>query len=178
MVFGGVSVLPENKNMMDCVLMELKSDKRFQSFGKRSGGSGRRVNECLILEPSEMIVDVQGSSAKTKSSLKGMRQPLQVFSGGFLPRITDFPCGVRSFSDGRNVRCGLIGQVTRTTPELKPLLQTTLPRQLEHFQLNRFNVHQSPLHGRSSVAPGLEPKVRQKHASLKFGPLSPSYRSH
>ncbi|XP_067136215.1 rap guanine nucleotide exchange factor 6-like isoform X3 [Centruroides vittatus] len=26
------------------------------SFGKRSGGSGRRVNECLILEPSEMIV--------------------------------------------------------------------------------------------------------------------------
>ncbi|KAF8771177.1 Rap guanine nucleotide exchange factor 2 like protein [Argiope bruennichi] len=56
MVFGGVSVLPENKNMMDCVLMELKSHKRFQNFGKRSGGSGRRVNECLILEPSEMIV--------------------------------------------------------------------------------------------------------------------------
>ncbi|KAG8191865.1 hypothetical protein JTE90_019800 [Oedothorax gibbosus] len=109
MVFGGISVLPENKNMMDCVLMELQSNKRFrsfyccfgftsvtnspslllrnrgasvagsralpeklnlvvkykrkmlthfyvQSFGKRSGGSGRRVNECLILEPSEMIV--------------------------------------------------------------------------------------------------------------------------
>ncbi|XP_069992799.1 uncharacterized protein PDZ-GEF isoform X12 [Penaeus vannamei] len=26
------------------------------SFGKRSGGGGRRANECLILEPSEMIV--------------------------------------------------------------------------------------------------------------------------
>nr|XP_045621434.1 uncharacterized protein LOC123772381 isoform X4 [Procambarus clarkii] len=27
-----------------------------ESFGKRSGGGGRRANECLILEPSEMIV--------------------------------------------------------------------------------------------------------------------------
>ncbi|XP_071543383.1 uncharacterized protein PDZ-GEF isoform X3 [Panulirus ornatus] len=27
-----------------------------KSFGKRSGGGGRRANECLILEPSEMIV--------------------------------------------------------------------------------------------------------------------------
>ncbi|XP_064457908.1 rap guanine nucleotide exchange factor 6-like isoform X3 [Ornithodoros turicata] len=26
------------------------------SFGKRSGGTGRRMNECLILEPSEMVV--------------------------------------------------------------------------------------------------------------------------
>ncbi|XP_066987229.1 uncharacterized protein PDZ-GEF isoform X4 [Macrobrachium rosenbergii] len=27
-----------------------------ESFGKRAGGGGRRTNECLILEPSEMIV--------------------------------------------------------------------------------------------------------------------------
>ena len=26
------------------------------SFGKRIGGAARRHNECLILEPSEMIV--------------------------------------------------------------------------------------------------------------------------
>ena len=28
----------------------------FYSFGKRIGGAARRHNECLILEPSEMIV--------------------------------------------------------------------------------------------------------------------------
>ncbi|XP_043516203.1 rap guanine nucleotide exchange factor-like isoform X2 [Frieseomelitta varia] len=27
------------------------------SFGKRTGGSARRPNECFVLEPSEMIVD-------------------------------------------------------------------------------------------------------------------------
>ncbi|ROT81632.1 Rap guanine nucleotide exchange factor 2 [Penaeus vannamei] len=32
------------------------SQLRNISFGKRSGGGGRRANECLILEPSEMIV--------------------------------------------------------------------------------------------------------------------------
>nr|CAD7455827.1 unnamed protein product [Timema tahoe] len=26
------------------------------SFGKRTGGSARRPNECFVLEPSEMIV--------------------------------------------------------------------------------------------------------------------------
>ena len=26
------------------------------SFGKRAGGAARRQNECLVLEPSEMIV--------------------------------------------------------------------------------------------------------------------------
>nr|CAD7442899.1 unnamed protein product [Timema bartmani] len=28
------------------------------SFGKRTGGSARRPNECFVLEPSEMIVTV------------------------------------------------------------------------------------------------------------------------
>ncbi|KAK8750238.1 hypothetical protein OTU49_015334 [Cherax quadricarinatus] len=32
------------------------SRKLSSCFGKRSGGGGRRANECLILEPSEMIV--------------------------------------------------------------------------------------------------------------------------
>nr|CAD7430195.1 unnamed protein product [Timema monikensis] len=27
------------------------------SFGKRTGGSARRPNECFVLEPSEMIVN-------------------------------------------------------------------------------------------------------------------------
>ncbi|CAN7992214.1 unnamed protein product, partial [Ixodes pacificus] len=31
------------------------------SFGKRSGGTGRRMNECLILEPSEMVVVNNGA---------------------------------------------------------------------------------------------------------------------
>ncbi|GFU51617.1 hypothetical protein TNCV_82471 [Trichonephila clavipes] len=48
-----------------------------------------------------------------------------------------------------------LSQVSRTTPELAPLLQTSTPR--EDFELDRLNMYQSSLHGRSSVAFGLEP---------------------
>ncbi|KAM7305991.1 rap guanine nucleotide exchange factor 2 isoform X2 [Ixodes scapularis] len=62
---GSVGVLtPEERlgkmvtkqKSMDDVLSELRGNAKFLSFGKRSGGTGRRMNECLILEPSEMVV--------------------------------------------------------------------------------------------------------------------------
>ncbi|GIY38900.1 hypothetical protein CEXT_232141 [Caerostris extrusa] len=53
------------------------------SFGKRSGGSGRRVNECLILEPSEMIVlgarNAQGSNNSKQIAWRNAPSP----AGGF-----------------------------------------------------------------------------------------------
>ena len=43
-------VIHVTTNSLDNILLSVRS------FGKRSGGGGRRTNECLILEPSEMLV--------------------------------------------------------------------------------------------------------------------------
>ncbi|GFU99563.1 putative RNA-directed DNA polymerase from transposon BS [Trichonephila clavipes] len=52
------------------------------------------------------------------------------------------------------------GQVTRLTPELITPLRTSAQRQLEGFELYRFNMHQGHVHCGSSAAPGLEPPTR------------------
>ncbi|XP_042235626.1 rap guanine nucleotide exchange factor 2-like isoform X6 [Homarus americanus] len=49
--------LSDSRTTHDSTLDTPPSSRKFSScFGKRSGGGGRRTNECLILEPSEMIV--------------------------------------------------------------------------------------------------------------------------
>lgn len=53
---GSGRPLVTKQKSMDDVLSELQGNAMFLSFGKRSGGTGRRMNECLILEPSEMVV--------------------------------------------------------------------------------------------------------------------------
>ncbi|GFT93080.1 hypothetical protein TNCV_4400711 [Trichonephila clavipes] len=56
---------------------------------------------------------------------------------------------------------GILGQVMRTTSEFELPLQISSSRQREDFELDRFNVHQPPLHCGFSVVPVLELSTRQ-----------------
>ncbi|KAG0411869.1 hypothetical protein HPB47_011007 [Ixodes persulcatus] len=83
---GSVGVLtPEERlgkmvtkqKSMDDVLSELRGNAKFLSFGKRSGGTGRRMNECLILEPSEMVVPLEagGGRGQSRTGMAGRNFP-------------------------------------------------------------------------------------------------------
>ncbi|KAL3194585.1 hypothetical protein MRX96_016122 [Rhipicephalus microplus] len=53
---GSGRPLVTKQKSMDDVLSELQGNAMFLSFGKRSADTGRRVCECITLEPSEMVV--------------------------------------------------------------------------------------------------------------------------
>jgi hypothetical protein len=63
--FFSISFLPSHED--ETQILTQGCYIRYTSFGKRIGGAARRHNECLILEPSEMIViDYVDGRARTE----------------------------------------------------------------------------------------------------------------